>query len=87
MNKVVALRGGPAGPTEPEAPDETVIKILEEMLERAKTGEISAVALAYILPQHAVGTAWAGANFVGGGIALGFAITSLEHSYYAGMKE
>lgn len=87
MNKVVALRGGPVGPTEPEAPDEEVIKILEEMLERAKTGEISAIALAYVLPQHAVGTAWAGANIVGGGIALGFAITSLEQSYYEGMRK
>ena len=86
MNKVVSLHGGPVGPTTPSEPDENVVAILEELLERAKTGEISALAYAYLLPEHAVGTGWAGADHAGRGISLGFAISSLSHEYYDGLR-
>ena len=89
MSKVVSLHGGPvgpAGPSSPAEPDEDVIEVLEELLERARTGEVSALAYAYLLPDHAIGTGWAGANNSGGGMTLGFAVSSLAHDYYAGIK-
>lgn len=89
MSKVVSLHGGPvgpAGPTTSSEPDETVIEILEELLERAKTGEVSALAYAYLLPDNAVGNGWAGADHDGRGISLGFAISSLSHGYYDGLR-
>lgn len=86
MSKVVSLHGGPVGPTTPSEPDENVIAVLEELLERAKTGEIRAMAYAYLLPEHALGTGWVGADQAGGGIALGFAVSALQHEYYAGLK-
>jgi len=89
MSKVISLHGGPvgpAGPSVPGGPDEEIIQVLEELLERAKTGEVSAIAYAYVLPDHALGTGWAGARISGGGISLGFAVSSLAHDYYAGLK-
>lgn len=89
MSKVVSLHGGPvgpAGPSEPSAPDETVIEILTELLDRAKTGEISAIAYAYLLPEYTLGTGWAGAETGGNGVSLGFAVSALGHEYYAGLK-
>lgn len=89
MNKVVSLHGGPigpAGPSEPSAPDELVIAVLEELLERAKAGEISAIAYAYLLPEYTLGTGWAGAETGGNGISLGFAVSALQHEYYDGLR-
>jgi hypothetical protein len=86
MNKVVSLHGGPIGPAGPSEPDETVIAVLEDLLERAKTGEIRSIAYAYLLPEYALGTGWVGADQAGGGIALGFAVSALQHEYYDGIR-
>jgi len=90
MSKVVSLYGGPvnpAGPGEPPAlPNEELISILEGLLERVKTGEISAMAYAYPLPDHCVGTGWAADDHVGKSIALGFAVSALHHEYYDGLR-
>ena len=44
MTDVVSLRGGPL-PTSP-APDDAVVKTLEAWLERARSGQITEIALA-----------------------------------------
>lgn len=86
MSKVVSLHGGPVAPMDPLEPDEEVIAVLEDLLERAKMGEISSIAYAYLLPEHAIGTGWAGADYGGEGIALGFAVSALHHGYYDGIR-
>lgn len=86
MNKVVSLHGGPIGPAGPSEPDETVIAVLEDLLERAKTGEIRSIAYAYLLPEYTLGTGWAGAETGGNGISLGFAVSALQHEYYDGIR-
>lgn len=54
MSNVVGLRGEiPLYTPVPE-----VIECLEELLARAKAGEVRAVALAYVLPEGITGTAW-----------------------------
>lgn len=56
MDKVKSIHGGitPAGKSV-----EKVIQVLEETLERAKSGEIRSVAIAGVCANHSVTTTWA----------------------------
>ena len=74
MTKVVSLSGSAL----PGERSEEVVGMLRELLARAEAGEISAVAMAYMVANGAAGTAWAGQ---GRRYGLGGAILMLQGRY------
>lgn len=89
MSKVVSLHGGPvspAGPGEsPPSPDDDVVELLEDLLERAKAGYINNLAYAYTTGEAYSASGWVGA--AKGTMVLGFSISMLHNDYYNGVKD
>ena len=84
MSKVVSLHGAPIGGISNE-PDQMVIDLLEDLLERAKAGDVQALAYANVAPGGAVASGWEGA---GASVhSLGFAVSVLHHRYYSGLYD
>lgn len=54
MADIVSLRGAPIEPPAQPAPQAQVVTMLEELLEAAKAGNISAIALAWCLSDDTV---------------------------------
>jgi hypothetical protein len=57
---VVHLPGVDSGKTVSSQPQGDLVKKLEEILEKAKTGEVQAVAFAVIGDDRSIATSWAG---------------------------
>lgn len=84
MSKVVSLHGAPIGGIGNE-PDQMVIDMLEDLLERAKVGDVQALAYAHVAPGGAVANGWEG---TGASVhSLGFAVSVLHHRYYSGLHD
>jgi hypothetical protein len=72
MTNVVNLR--------PDGQDD-IVEWLEDLLAKAKSGEIDAVAVAYVKPEHGFVTGWRGKENTRD--RLGFATNALSHRYTA----
>lgn len=75
MSKVVSLFSG----QDPTAPSQDIIGALAELLERAKAGEIAAIAWTRVDPGGEIATGWDGV--VGTRNSLGFAIRLLDADF------
>lgn len=76
MTKVVSLNGAALPGERPEE----VVETLRELLGRAESGEISAIAVAYVVANGQAGTVFAGG---GKRYALGGAVLALQSRYGA----
>jgi hypothetical protein len=81
MAEIVSFNGN-AVPGEPE---KGVVEILETLLERAKRGEIAAVAYATCSPAYTLATGWEGAS--GTRQQISCAVSLLNHRYHQRMME
>ena len=82
-SKIVSLHGAPIDGAGPE-PDQLVVELLEDLLARAKTGEVQGLAAAYIVFGGTTASSWEASG--GSTHTLGFAISTLQHRYYAGLQ-
>lgn len=80
MNKVISLNGEDVSQTRMDA---DVVKLLQEMLDRAKAGGIQSVALAYVKADGNIATRWAGVRDV---IPMVAAISALHFEYMNGFR-
>lgn len=80
MSKVVVIGGGP----QPNEPDPDLIKILHQLLEQAKAGNLRAIGYAAVYSQS-VGSGWVGG--IGTRDFLSTAIMMLNHRYAVGVAE
>lgn len=76
MSRIFSLRGDAT----PDAPDQRVVEEIEALLERARRGEISALAYATIDRSDTVGTAWVGGRRVNG---LSAGIAQIFYRFHA----
>lgn len=84
MSKVVSLHGAPIGGIGNE-PDQMVVDMLEDLLARAKVGDVQALAYAHVAPGGSVANGWEG---TGASVhSLGFAVSVLHHRYYSGLQD
>ena len=67
------------------APVSTVIEVLEELLERAKAGDLKSIAVCYTTKAGNVGNTWATGPYTS--IYLGCAVAMLSHDYIQAMSE
>jgi hypothetical protein len=81
MAKVVAFHGGAVA----GEPSREIVETLSDLLERAKRGEISAIAYATIAPSGSCGTGWDGIQ--GTRNPLSSVIMMLQHRYAAALLQ
>lgn len=81
MSNVIAL-GSTVLPGEPNP---EIIEDLEGLLERARSGELRALAYTTLGAQNTIGTGWAGSD--GSRYPLGAAIGMLFHRYNSALLE
>lgn len=65
-------------------PDKEVIKVIENLLQRAKEGDIKAIAYVVMTDNGEVGSAWEGA--IGSKFPIGYGIALLQHRYFYGQS-
>ena len=78
MSKVITMQGHDISP---EAMDANLVAMLEELLERAKAGNLQSVAVALVRADGNVGTRWAGGSDT---IAMAAAIGRLHFDFMTG---
>lgn len=81
MNKVTPIYGGHV----PGEPVDDVIEVLEDLLARAKAGDLTGIAYALTEKDGKQGTGWVGA--AGTRHPLGTALMMLNHRYSQGLLE
>lgn len=81
MSKVVSISGGPI-PV--EGPDPEVIAHIEDLMERARRGEIKEIAVAWVSASGRIGNSWQGRT---DGFVLMGAISMLNHDYLSSASE
>jgi hypothetical protein len=80
--KIVPFRLVQSAPAEPDA---DLIAVLEALLERAKAGELAAIAYAAVDKEHSLATGWEGISGTRYSIATALAI--LHHRYTRALLE
>lgn len=65
-------------------PQADVIKVLEDLLGLAKSGEVQALAFVTVEKDEGVGTGWCGGTYRS---LLGFGVSHLAHRYHQAVRE
>lgn len=81
--KIASLFGGAVAQT--QEPDASIIELLENVLESARSGEVAAVAVVTVTPGDKIKTAWQ--SLQGFSPNLGFGISILERDYTEDYKD
>jgi hypothetical protein len=79
--KVVALRGDRTAQI--YRPDAALVAALEKLLERAKTGELTGIAYAYVTVDGRMGTSWHGGTAVE---KMAATLGLLHHRFFAAWR-